>query len=279
MMKKLILALALFLTSVPVMAQEATKESAFDRVMRTSTLHCGYATWPPFFEKDVNTGAFSGLMVDLMSEMGKQLSLKIEWTEEVSWAALFEGYKTGRIDMICGPIVPTPGRARASDFTKPFAYYPNYLYAKAGDTRFDHNFSAANKPDIKIAIMEGELSQIIADEDFPQAQKVSMMSLTDNSSMMLALATGKADIAATEPVGPSNYMKNNPNQIRRVEGGAVRILPIAFSLPQGEEKLRRMMDITLDSLHDTGFIDKIFKKYLPPEDDFPRVAKPYKESK
>ena len=122
-MKKLLPALLLLLL-LPNLARaaDAGRDSVYDRVIRTGTIHCGYFLWPPFLEKDVNTGKMSGLSYDIMEEIGKQLSLKIEWAEEVNFASMFEGFASGRYDMICGPMFPTPARARASDFTIPLFY-------------------------------------------------------------------------------------------------------------------------------------------------------------
>jgi len=77
-MKKLILTLFLVLMPFLALAADKEKESAFDRVMRTKTLRCGYTIYPPFFSKDPNTGEFSGLFHDFTEQIGKELGIKIE---------------------------------------------------------------------------------------------------------------------------------------------------------------------------------------------------------
>ncbi len=135
-MKNILLALMLLFLAMPAWAEDSPKESTYDRVMRTGTIRCGYYIWPPFLAKDPNTGKLSGIASDMMDEIGKQLSLKVEWVAEVDTSTMFEGYSTGRYDLVCGPVASTPARARVVDFTIPFAYGSYYLYVKEGDLRF-----------------------------------------------------------------------------------------------------------------------------------------------
>lgn len=268
----------LILFTYSAQAQETKKESAYDRVMKSETIKCGYFIWPPFMEIDINTQEKSGVFYDITEEIGKQLSLKIEWSSEISWDSLFEGYKTGKYDAICGPMFSTPSRARESDFTTEIAYAPTYLYSRADDTRFDNNYEAANDESVKISILEGEYGQILANEIFPKAQKVTAMNLVDGSSQFMDVASSKSDVVLAEPILIDIFMQNNPGKLKRVSGSAIRLNPIKISVTPDEYRLTRMLDIALENLHDNGFIDKTFNKYLSKELDFPRVSKGYEVS-
>jgi len=257
-MRLMIFAL-LLVFSVPAFAAE--KESVYDRVIRTNTIRCGYYVWPPFIAKDPNTGIMSGIGYDMMEEIGKQLSLKVEWTAEVNFDALLEGYASNRYDMVCGPMTATPAWARASDFTIPFVYAAYYLYAKEGDKRFDNNYAKVNDPKVRYAALEGDMNAILGNEEFPLAQKVSLAQITSNVDVLMSVAAGKADVTTMEPVPSNGFMKANPGKIRQVPGPAVRAMPLNYSVPPGEEKFKAMINITLKQMIDTGFIDKMLKKY------------------
>jgi ABC-type amino acid transport substrate-binding protein len=250
------------------------RPSTYDRVMSTGVIRCGYFVWPPFLDKDVNTGEMSGLYYDLTERIGQELSLKIEWIGEISWTSLFEGFETNKMDMICGPITATPARARASDFTIPITFYPTYLFSSDKETRFDNKYQAANDPSVKISILEGEMSQTIANKDFPKAQQVSVMSFSGAGDQLMALATGKVDLVVTEPLAPATYMENNPGKIKRVAGAPLRVLPISLAIPQDQYKFTQMINLTLQSLHDTGYIETLYKAKLP-SDAYILPNKPY----
>ena len=242
-------------------SQSILRETAYERVMRTGTLRCAYVVYPSLFERDPNTGAFSGVYYEIINEIGRQLSLKIEWTEEVGTANAFEGFKTGRYDVLCAPLTPTPGRARAADFTVATAYSPFNAYVRAGDTRFDHAAEKFNDPAVKIAVLEGELSHIVASEDFPKATLIAMPNLTGITETLVQVTTGKADMAITEPTIAGGFMAKNPGKMKRAEIPPLRMQAMSIAVPVGDIALKDMLDITLGTLHDTGFIKRVYDKY------------------
>ncbi|MDD5586297.1 MAG: transporter substrate-binding domain-containing protein [Alphaproteobacteria bacterium] len=253
-------------------------ESAYARVMRTGTIRCGYMPYPKFLERDLNTRALSGIMVELMDMIGQQLSLKIDWTEEVGFASAFDGLETGRYDVMCMPFNQTPGRARVTEFTVPVLFAPYYLYARVGDTRFDNAYGKINDPAVKVAILEGELSQTVKKEEFPKAQTISMPDITDISQVLLQVAMGKADAAMTEPSSAEPFLLKNPGKLKRVNGPSLRMQAAGLDVGVGEGELRAMLDTTIRALYATGFIPKLLDKYTTSPDQFFYAAEPWGKS-
>ncbi len=240
-------------------AASASSEPAYERVMRTGTLRCGYLLWPPLLTKDPNSGQFKGPWYDIVTEMGKRLGLKIEWTEEVGTATMFEGFRTGRYDALCAPLTSTPERARSADFTIPFAYIPYTLYVRKDDKRFDGNFAAADDPSVRVVTIDGEYSSKIAAEDLPGARAVSLQNMTQGSELLLYVENGKADVAPDDMVSATDFMAAHGNTIRPVAGPPLRTLPLVLPLPKGEYELKQMLDVTLTEMLDTGFTQKTFE--------------------
>lgn len=56
----------------------ASEETAYERVMRTGTLRCGYAEWDSAVMRDPNTGAFHGSVVEVVNALAKSSDIKIE---------------------------------------------------------------------------------------------------------------------------------------------------------------------------------------------------------
>ncbi|MFA6279250.1 MAG: transporter substrate-binding domain-containing protein [Bdellovibrionales bacterium] len=244
--------------AVPAATSATHKETAYERVMRTGVLRCAYAPYPEFMSKDVTTNKLSGFYYDVMEEIGKRLSLKIEWTEEVGFGVAFEGLKTNRYDAVCINLSATPGRARAAEFTHPILFAPYYAYARANDTRFDGALSKINDPAITAVILEGELGQAVKEEDFPKAQMLSLPNFTDVSQSFVNVAMGKADITMAEPQAGDVYMAHNPGKIKRIESAPLRMQSIGISVGTGEEALKSLLNTTIDSLHSTGYIERLF---------------------
>lgn len=274
-MTKFLFVMMVAIFSFAPFVAKADNNEVFDRVMKTNTLRCGYYVWPPFFTVDLNTKKMGGIGYDLTEEIAKQLGLKVEWVSEVSIDTMFEGYRTGKFDMICPPNAATPTRARVSDFTLPIGYQILNLYAQVDDKRFDHHFEKINNKDIRYAALDGELGSIIAQDIFPLVQRVDVLQMGGDTNVLMQIATGKADVAAVDALTAMAFMKNNPGKVRLVEGGPVRAVPLNISVPLGEEKLKSMMNITLQLLVDNGFVDRVFKKYPGVDQGLLRMAPLY----
>jgi polar amino acid transport system substrate-binding protein len=261
--------------AAPTGQPQQTKETRFDQIKRTGVLRCGYYVWPPFIDKDLSTGKMKGLFPDIMEEIGKQLSLKIEWTTEIVHPQIPTDLASGRYDAVCGILFATPSRAREMDFTMPLLFHPAYLVARADDTRFDNNYEAANNPSIKFATLEGEYSSIAANEQFPKAQKVALPQNSNGSELLLNLANGKADLVITEKLTFLLYDKGNPGKLRIVAGPPESVIAAGFPVPQNEPALKNVLDTTMLYLHNTGIIDKLFKKFETPDNKLFRMTQPY----
>jgi ABC-type amino acid transport substrate-binding protein len=278
-MRKIVLLFALLCLTAPALA-DAPKETAYDRVMRTGTLRCGYLVYTPNFVKDANTGAISGIFADAMGQAGKLLSLNIEWAEEAGLAGLIEGLHTGRIDAICSGLWANAARGRETEASIPLFYNALNVYVRTRDKRFDNNFSALNDSGVRIAVIDGEMADQIANADFPKAKKVSLPQMTDFSLLLLQVSTGKADATiAGAHEGPA-FLKANPGTIRQVASAApIRVFPNVLFFDKGQMSLKTMIDSAIGEMQSSGTLDRIIAHYESYAGSFYRVAPPYGEPK
>ena len=137
-MKKFLLSLILLVLTLPAYADDA-KETAFDRVMRTGVIRCGYYVFPPVTYRDPNTGTLSGFTVDMMNEIGKRAGLKIEWSEEYSWSGWTEALRANRFDVACTPNWPDTPTARVVAYNIPMFYSGLFPVVMAENSRFKTN--------------------------------------------------------------------------------------------------------------------------------------------
>lgn len=118
--------LAVGLASGAVQAQDV-----FAKVKSTGVLKVGTETaFAPFdFIRD---GKHVGFNVDLFAEMGKDMGLKIEWTE-LPWEGVLPGLETGKFDIVAGPATITKARIERYRFSTPIAEATVALLKKTGD--------------------------------------------------------------------------------------------------------------------------------------------------
>lgn len=274
MLRVLILVTALFF-SLPAQADD--HQSAFDRVMATNTLRCGYAVATPWFSVDPNTKAMSGVSFDVTNAVAAKLGVEVKWVEETDWGLAEQGLVAGRYDMMCGSVCVDPRRARAATYSKPFQHVPTLAVVKAEDHRFDAGLASLNDPAVRIGVKAGHVFEFITDELFPRAQKIYANSLSDDTEFFLMLDSNKIDVAFAGQVTVDMYDKQSPGKVRSLSDG-VRYCNGAFMVPLGDERLKLMVDNALDELNTDGRLEAIFSRYMPLDPRYVRApARPYKE--
>lgn len=259
--------LAAFITvkvTTPKGVAESKHETAYERVLRTKTIRCGYAQSAPQLMKDGNTGKITGVDRDLWDEIGRQLDLKIEWTEEAGWGNFIEGLRSNRYDVFCSHVWPDYARVQYLTMSIPFLYSYAHTYVRADDHRFDGNLEAINNPGVTIPALEGDVTMMLAQTGFPKAKILPMPQLSNVSDMFMSLTSKKADAVFLEPAMFQVFDKNNKGVLREVANvPPAFILPSYFGFNSGDYQLRDMVNIALRSLIDNGKVEKIAHSYSP----------------
>lgn len=277
---RLILSLFILLFSLPAYA-ETQKESAFDRIMRTGVIRCGYYVFPPVTYRDPNTNKLSGFTVDMMDEIAKRAGLKIEWTEETNFANWIPAIQGGRFDVACTPIWPDIPLGRVVAFTTPMYYAGLYPMVRADDERFKSNdFELLNNENITFATPDGDSQASLIRSHFPKAKINSMADGTNISAFAMEVVTKKADAFLTERNGMVEFNKNNPVKLRLMgEGKPVKLQSSNLAVESSEVRLKNFLDNAIADLLNDGTIDRLLKKWEPePGKTYLRVAPPFEGS-
>lgn len=263
-----------FTSSGPTVAQA---EDAYDRVMRTKTIRCGYALWPPYvLSKDPNTKKLSGFAYDIVEEMGKRINLKIDWVEEVAWGpTVGAGLWANRYDMFCTTMWGLSYQAPKFTFSVPIVYSGVHFYAHVGDHRFDKDLSILNNPQYKLSTMDGENSAVVARTFFPKASTVSLPAGSDLTSLTLNVATGKADGVFLEPSIALDFATHNPGKIRQVTTEPYQVFATMLAAKLGEHRLIDMVNVALAEMQNTGVTQRIISEHVPKKGIFMSPIKPY----
>lgn len=273
--------LGLFLlTLIPILpAQANEKETAFDRIIRTGVIRCGYYVFPPVIYRDPKTDTLSGFTVDLMNEIAKRASLKIEWTTEVTWANWIAELQTNRYDVACTPMWPDTPTARAAAFSIPLFYSGLYPVVRADDTRFVPNdLKQFNKKDIIFAAPEASSTASLAQAWFPQATLNIMPSGTDNGTYVLQLTTKKADAILWDDNGIYQFNKTHQEKVKPIAHSTpLKVQPFSIGVNRQEMVLKDFLDNAVLDLINDGTMERLLRKWeFEPGKTFLRAARPYK---
>ena len=273
-----IIGLSLFACRQNTAVNNSTETSTvYDRVIEADKIRAAYITYPPACMKDTQTGEMSGIFVEVLEKACENLGLELEWTEEVGWASQIEGLDVDRYDIVGSPVWANVVRGTKTTMSTPVYYSGIGVYVRADDNRFDEDLSKLNAPGIKIGTIDGETSSVIAAQDFPRAEKFSSIQLTDYSQKLLDLETGKCDMVPTEPFYAYEYLKNNPGTIKNIAvEQPIRLFGNCYMFKKNEFQMKHMIDVAIQDLINSGYVDKIISKYEPAPNLFYRAAPVYK---
>ena len=251
------------------------RETAYERVIRTQTLRCGYVTFVPNLIKDPNTGIMSGVDYDIAEALGRKLGMKIDWAEEVGWATVVPGLKVGKYDALCSGNWINPKLGQQAYFSRPYYYQGAFVVVRADDVRFDKDVTAINKPDVRVASLDGDNPKFIAEEDFPKAQIFTLPDMAGEPMVMESVALRKADVTFMDAYNFGTYDDHNRGKLKLTQlDHPVRLYPAGYVLPAGDDRLRAMINTALDEMIYSGQMEKILQRYAKYPYSFTPIERP-----
>jgi ABC-type amino acid transport substrate-binding protein len=255
--------------------EKQAHESAYERVMRTGILRCGYINYPPHFIIDPNTSKKSGIMHDIIEEAARLLKIKVEWVEELGWGNTVTAIQSHRIDAVCTSFWQNPVEGKYLSFSMPLFYSGVTPYVQSDDDRFA-DLSLLNDPAISISATDGNMAFLIAQQDYPKAKILSLPNMSEETNQLLNVAMGKADVTFIETYLGEEYRQNNPNKLKPLFlSHPIRLFGNTVALPLNDVPLKSMLDSAFVQMLYGGSIDRIIKKYEEVPNAIFRVAKPY----
>ncbi len=256
-------AAVIFLICLFALVPSARAETTYDRVIRTGTIRCAYISWKPYSFKDPNEPEAPphGSSADIMTALANRLGLKVEWTEEIGWGTIGEGFATGRYDAVCTQMWPDAPKLRNFQLGSAmfFSDIRPYATAAAASTLKANDI---DRPATRIAVIDGALSQNVVSEAYPKATQVRLAPSVSSGEYYLTLTTGKADLivsdadelTAQEQAGlaPLALLPNAPT---------LRVLPHVFAFPGDDLRFAAMMNQGLALLRADGFFRTVKNRY------------------
>ena len=246
-----------------------------ERILDTRQIRCAYINYAPAFMKDPNTGKMSGIFYDLTEKVGELAGFDIKWDVETTFATFADDLRYAKYDLYGGGIWPDTKRATIVDFSMPTFYSGLGVYVRADDHRFDGKVNALNTPDFRIAAIDGEMSQIVQQSDFPKASVLGLPNNTDISMLAESLIGKKADATIIEKAVANLYMKKNPGALRNLtDAKPIRILENAWAYAYGSDRLDGIMTAAIKEMLYSGYVEKVLEKYEGVPGSFYRMRAP-----
>lgn len=179
-------------------------DSTMDRIKNNKVLRI--AALPgeaPYFNKDLASGEWTGMCIDMTKDLAKIFDAKIEYVESTYGNSVLD-LQAGKIDLAYA-LNPTPLRALVIDFTHPFYLHGFGIVGKKGFTAT--NWAELNKPEVKIAVDIGSAHEISARRFAPKA---TIIGFKMRDECILAVQSGRADCVILAVNLGLTAVKKNP---------------------------------------------------------------------
>jgi polar amino acid transport system substrate-binding protein len=198
-------AIAVSGTALAQTAAPSGNEATFDRIRRTGVLRI--AALPgerPFFQKDLDSGQWSGVAIDMAKSIAAPFNAKLEYIESTYGNSVLD-LQANKVDLAFA-LNPTPQRALSIGFTHPMIVHPFGCVARNGlDPK---TWDDLNKPEIRVVYDIGSLHETAAKRYCPKAQLTGYKSRDDCT---LALQSGRADAHILAAILGLSAIGRNPS--------------------------------------------------------------------
>jgi len=173
------------------------KEKEF---IKNNVLKVGISPWYPFTYFNKQNNQLGGVGVDIFNILIQRLNLNIEFVPN-KWTKLLKDFKEHKLDILPTTYY-TENRAKYGNFTTPYIYNKEYLYAKKDSQIKDFKDLIGKK--LVVVKKYGTIDKI--KKKFPNIKIIEVDNLEQTIKMVI---NGKADATFNTQLGVESFLKDN----------------------------------------------------------------------
>ena len=224
--KTLSAALVIMAATTQVHAQSALQDILGKGVLKVGTT----GDWNPMTVKDPATNTYKGYDIDIMTELAKDLGVKVEFVA-TDWKTLVNGVVGGNYHMT-GSASISPTRMKVAGFSESYISVEIMPFTTKDKLSRFNGWDSINKPDVKVAATLGTTFEKHVKNWFPDSE---IKAIEAPALQHQEVLSGRSDVFVTSNIEGATLMKKFPN-IRPIPVSAARApSPIAMLLPQGDQ--------------------------------------------
>ncbi|MCB8748787.1 transporter substrate-binding domain-containing protein [Rhodoferax sp. U2-2l] len=197
-------ALAAAVCGAPAWAQGTADMATWDRIASTKTLRiAAVAGGAPNYHKDLASGQWSGIMIDLANNLATKLGARLV-ISETTWGNAVLDLQSNKIDIFFG-LNPTPQREKVIAFSQPLYNNAYSLIAKKSYT--PKTWEEMDTPEVTIAVDVGSSYDNLVTAMYSKAK---ILRFDKSADATLAVQTGRADVQPLVVTLSAGIVKKNP---------------------------------------------------------------------
>ncbi len=224
---KTIAAVALLVTATV----QAQAQSSLNDILNNGILKVGTTgDWNPMTVKDPATNSYKGYDIDVMTELAKDLGVKLEFVA-TDWKTLVNGVVGGNYHMT-GSASISPSRMKVAGFSESYIAVEIMPFTTEDKLSRFNGWDSINKADVKVAATLGTTFEKLVKKWFPDS---AIKAIEAPALQHQEVLSGRSDVFVTSNIEGATLMKKFPN-IKPIPVDAPRApSPIAMLLPQNDQ--------------------------------------------
>jgi polar amino acid transport system substrate-binding protein len=184
---------------------EAAADNTLERIRAAKVMRIAVLPGElPYFNKDLASGTWSGMCIEMANDIAKLLDVKLDYTESTYGNSILD-LQSNKID-VGFALNPTPQRALVVDFCGAVFNHPFGAMLKKGLEA--KTWADVNKPEVRIAVDAGSANEAVARRFAPNA---TIKSLRSRDEVMLEMSSGRVDCVVNALVLGLTAIAKNPN--------------------------------------------------------------------
>jgi polar amino acid transport system substrate-binding protein len=235
---------ALVLAATPASAQQVLKVGSTP-------------TGTPFTFLDTKTNSIQGIMVDLITEIGKDAGFQVQ-IEPMQFSTLIAALTANKIDIISAAMFITPPRKEVIDFSEPFYTYGEGLLVPKTDTK---NYTS--QEDLKGEVVGAQVGTAFVDALKKTGLFSEVKAYDTIADILRDVNTGRLKAGFGDyPILAYNLKQGGFPEARIVESyKPATVGSVGIGVRKGDTELLAKINASLAKLKANGTTTKILEKW------------------
>jgi len=214
-------------------------------------------TGVPFTFLDTKTNQIQGVMVDLITEIGKDAGFDVQ-VEPMQFSALIASLTSSKIDIIAAAMFITPPRKEVIDFSDPIYTYGEGLVVPKSDTK-----EYKSQQDLKGEVVGAQVGTAFVDALKKSGLFAEVKAYDSIPDILRDVNTGRLKAGfADYPILAYNLKQGSFPDARVVESYVPTVIgSVGIGVRKGDTELLGKINASLAKLKANGTVDKILAKW------------------
>jgi polar amino acid transport system substrate-binding protein len=215
------------------------------------------ATGVPFTFLDTKSNSIQGLMVDLITEVGKDAGFQVQ-IEPMQFSTLIASLTSNKIDIISAAMFATAARKEVIDFSDPVYTYGEGLLVPKTDKK-----DYATLEDLKGEVVGAQVGTAFVDALKKTGLFSEVKAYDTIPDILRDVNTGRLKAGFGDyPILAYNLKQGGFPEVRLVDTYKPTIVgTVAIGVRKGDADLLKKINSSLAKLKANGTVDKIFDKW------------------